>query len=96
MVCEANRFNRFGFWTHTYPPLSDGAAPRPRRSTVRLSVAAVKQDEVFLSQFSKGLSERRLAFIDRNKELWLCPILASKGKRATPQKHKLHTQVRVQ
>lgn len=50
---------------------------------------------MFLSQFSKGLSERRLAFIDRNKELWLCPLVgpSSKGKGAASAKHKLHTQV---
>ncbi|CAN0566103.1 unnamed protein product, partial [Ectocarpus sp. 12 AP-2014] len=49
---------------------------------------------VFLSQFSKGLSERRLAFIDRNKELWLCPVvLSSAGRGSVPAKHKLHTQV---
>lgn len=53
-----------------------------------------------MSQFSKGLSERRLAFIDRNKELWLCPIVppagssGGKGKAtAAAAKHKLHTQV---
>ena len=53
-----------------------------------------------MSQFSKGLSERRLAFIDRNKELWLCPIVppptgstGGKGKSAVAAKHKLHTQV---
>ncbi|CAM9623596.1 unnamed protein product, partial [Sphacelaria rigidula] len=50
-------------------------------------------DEVFLSQFSKGLSERRLAFIDRNKALWLCPVLPSKGKGVTRPKYKVHTQV---
>ena len=52
------------------------------------------QEEVFLSQFSKGLSERRLAFIDRDKELWLCPVLPAQSKGASPAKHKLHTQVR--
>lgn len=54
-----------------------------------------------MSQFSKGLSERRLAFIDRNKELWLCPVVpptglgstSGKGKGAVTDKHKLHTQV---
>lgn len=51
------------------------------------------QEEVFLSQFSKGLSERRLAFIDRNKELWLCPVLPAQIKGASPAKYKLHTQV---
>lgn len=52
------------------------------------------QEEVFLSQFSKGLSERRLAFIDSNKELWLCPVVSSSaGRGSVPAKHKLHTQV---
>ena len=53
-----------------------------------------------MSQFSKGLSERRLAFIDRNKELWLCPVVppsggtaGGKGKNVAAAKHKLHTQV---
>lgn len=52
-----------------------------------------------MSQFSKGLSERRLAFIDRNKELWLCPVVpptgstGGKAKSAAAAKHKLHTQV---
>ncbi|CBN75053.1 conserved unknown protein [Ectocarpus siliculosus] len=51
-------------------------------------------EEVFLSQFSKGLSERRLAFIDRNKKLWLCPVVSSSaGRSSVPAKHKLHTQV---
>lgn len=51
-----------------------------------------------MSQFSKGLPERRLAFIDRNKELWLCPVVppaggtSGKGKTAAAAKHKLHTQ----
>lgn len=53
----------------------------------------LSQEEVFLSQFSKGLSERRLAFIDRNKELWLCPVLPAQTKGASPAKYKLHTQV---
>lgn len=48
---------------------------------------------MFLSQFSKGLSERRLAFIDRNQELWLCAVAPSTGKSSAPAKHKLHTQV---
>lgn len=46
-----------------------------------------------MSQFSKGLSERRLAFIDRNKELWLCPVLPAQSKGVSPAKYKLHTQV---
>lgn len=54
------------------------------------------QEEVFLSQFSKGLSERRLAFIDRNKELWLSPVgSSSAGRGPVPAKHKLHTQVGI-
>ncbi|CAN0397189.1 unnamed protein product, partial [Ectocarpus sp. 8 AP-2014] len=57
-------------------------------------VHEVDVEEVFLSQFSKGLSERRLAFIDRNKELWLCPVVSSSaGRSSVPAKHKLHTQV---
>ncbi|CAM9334913.1 unnamed protein product, partial [Discosporangium mesarthrocarpum] len=31
--------------------------------------------KVALSQFSKGLGECRLAFIDHNRDLWLCPVV---------------------
>ncbi|CAM9692177.1 unnamed protein product, partial [Laminaria digitata] len=66
-------------------PLADGKASE--------AVHDCEVEEVFLSQFSKGLSERRLAFIDRNKELWLCPVLPAQSKGASPAKYKLHTQV---
>ncbi|CAB1104304.1 unnamed protein product [Ectocarpus sp. CCAP 1310/34] len=67
-------------------PLVDGRAAEV--------VHECEVEEVFLSQFSKGLSERRLAFIDRNKELWLCPVVPTPvGRGSVPAKHKLHTQV---
>ncbi|CAM9682340.1 unnamed protein product [Pylaiella littoralis] len=66
-------------------PLADGKASEIEHEC--------EVEEVFLSQFSKGLSERRLAFIDRNQELWLCAVAPSLGKSSAPAKHKLRTQV---
>ncbi|CAM9565795.1 unnamed protein product [Ascophyllum nodosum] len=66
-------------------PLADGRSPEV--------VHDCEVEEVFLNQFAKGLGERRLAFIDRNKELWLCLVQPSTVKGTEPIKHKLLTQV---
>lgn len=61
---------------------------------MNININIAGQEEVFLNQFSKDLRERRLAFIDKNKDLWLCPVLRPKSKGAGPAKHKLQTQVK--
>ncbi|CAM9607280.1 unnamed protein product, partial [Choristocarpus tenellus] len=50
-------------------------------------------EEVALNQFSKGLADCRLAFIDRNRDLWVCPVVPAQGKGAAVTKHKLQTHV---
>ncbi|CAM9962929.1 unnamed protein product [Heterosigma akashiwo] len=48
--------------------------------------------EVALNQHAPVMSERRLVFVDRNKDLWITGVVAGPGGQE-PAKHKLHTQV---
>jgi intraflagellar transport protein 80 len=62
-----------------------------------LADAALTHDcevvEIALSQFAgAGLADRRLAFVDRNKDMWIAPVAAATGGVGRP-KRKLHTQV---
>ena len=48
-----------------------------------------------LSLYSLGMQERRLAFIDKNRDLYLGPVTAIPGyNQPSAAKYKLHTQVR--
>ncbi|KAG5191643.1 intraflagellar transport protein 80 [Tribonema minus] len=49
--------------------------------------------EIGLSQFAPGLSERRLALIDRNRDLWLYALGGGQGGGGSKGRNKLHTQV---
>ncbi|CAM9606713.1 unnamed protein product [Chrysoparadoxa australica] len=51
--------------------------------------------EIALSQAGQGMSERTLVFIDRNRDLWIHPIVPQVGAvaRAGKYKQKLFTQV---
>ena len=51
----------------------------------------VEISELALSQFGTNVSDRRITFIDKNREMYISPICALPGEFMT--KFKLHTQV---